>query len=1335
MKNKYLAYINTSKNPQVIHIEAIVNGNKQSTTLVLKPGEVLNEAKVSIEVGQKAELLDIKVADNTKPGSFKSIVPEKLDTPEKILQKSRVLDIETGGLRPGSSITQIAVTDLSTKQSKLYLPTANLVATPSSIEQSMSFLDRIKARGIQLPNEFNTHQAAVYLETYLESKGFDLNKLGTMGEQSLEDALARATGVSKSNVEDYMLRNNFFQAKNFVEDTEKVVTFAKANRHIGKDQAEEKAFREKRTFVRKMLDQSVDEKEVMDYLRANQGVLDIDKEMSSLDLIKGRTLRDIITSDLPDSLKGGVTWIANTGFESAQFGAQTKAEASRAMDAYNASLKTKGLPEMDEQQFFRAFNAGRLEEELTELNKGLSTANKVEVKNPFLGATSIDYRTGKPFDMFGEGEFGRVRAQAMTTGDFSQVYDAMLRDTSVGDVRDVQDLSRSMQSKLSNIGLLDIQRPTALSVEIQARFAIAAKEMRLMEEAGEEIDIDRIFKALASKETHVAVGDTVLSESPLLTESFDMLESLRQVELGTARGDELIEQAKQGKGGLFRAYMVGALQDDFNKGGLDEVLFRQMAGRSFEDVAVKGSTEFRDPAKTMGVKRAVREVQEGLTESRVNTSPKYRYRQQSNMFEIFRELENTTQYQSANKKEFLNNLRTQVSGFFDASGNLIKGKEDDLKLSMRQYTESTGSQIKAIEGRIQKVDENFFEALRGFAGFQESRPDLKVTQGVYGYGTTMGRAASIIPEVGVTPSSVEEAVEEARVRGGQGGIGSTVEAFRSGVTQSPPAPSPKPQSATENLLNKMKVPDAVEGSFRGALKKAAVGMTLVGAGFGLLSRLKEKDQAPNYLLPEYDEFLKAQSQFYGSKEGYQKYLNEKYRMEGLQEQGLMSELRKMFTDFGSPYKGMGYSTQVLDDMNLRRERQKYKQAQFGSRHFSVDGDVGYQLTRFISSVFKKQMGTNVKAPMYFGNYKKIDNTKYHSLKGDNLVEYKFNPADIDISDADTITIRRNGAPNNPLSAFMGTKTQESMTFRLAGIDAPETAHGNRSAQPYAEAAKQVAVDLIRNAKDVRIVSRPDDRTYGRQVGMVFVDGKNLNLELVRRGAAAYLPYKGKGKSQFYNQKSFEDAQRYAQESKRGMWATAYFQAYQQMTMESGQTVTFNTLVNPSKVAKNASLMSMYALMNQADKMGFINTAMQQELAGEGQRQKFAASKSGQNIFKPDDKYNSWMGAELGTFGQGTNSITSVLDQLKSEVAGLYKTKGSKHTSGVAATGRISGANMNLVADGLKSATLNWNSEKETRLSNVQKNKVRKVRRLRAMEEMQQTALRNQFNSPIAHHRM
>ena len=164
-------------------------------------------------------------------------------------------------------------------------------------------------------------------------------------------------------------------------------------------------------------------------------------------------------------------------------------------------------------------------------------------------------------------------------------------------------------------------------------------------------------------------------------------------------------------------------------------------------------------------------------------------------------------------------------------------------------------------------------------------------------------------------------------------------------------------------------------------------------------------------------------------------------------------------------------------------------------------------------------------------------------------------------------------------------------------------------------------------------------------------------------------------------------------------------------------------------------MSMYSLMNQADRMGFINNSLAQELTTLGQQQAQAASKSKQNIFSPDELYNSWMGPELSAYGQNENSINTVLDQLKYETTSMYKTRGSKTNSEIMKSGRVRNNNLSLSKDALSSARESWNSEKVSRLNDIQSVKATKYRRMKAMEELQQTALGNMFNSPIGHTRM
>lgn len=84
---------------------------------------------------------------------------------------------------------------------------------------------------------------------------------------------------------------------------------------------------------------------------------------------------------------------------------------------------------------------------------------------------------------------------------------------------------------------------------------------------------------------------------------------------------------------------------------------------------------------------------------------------------------------------------------------------------------------------------------------------------------------------------------------------------------------------------------------------------------------------------------------------------------------------------------------------------------------------------------------------------------------------------IDVADGDTITVL--------------TQSDEKIKIRLAGVDCPETF------QVHGEAAKQYLASLVAG-KRVRIVPETVDQ-YGRTVGMVLVNGANINEQIVSNG--------------------------------------------------------------------------------------------------------------------------------------------------------------------------------------------------------------------------------------------
>ena len=71
---------------------------------------------------------------------------------------------------------------------------------------------------------------------------------------------------------------------------------------------------------------------------------------------------------------------------------------------------------------------------------------------------------------------------------------------------------------------------------------------------------------------------------------------------------------------------------------------------------------------------------------------------------------------------------------------------------------------------------------------------------------------------------------------------------------------------------------------------------------------------------------------------------------------------------------------------------------------------------------------------------------------------------------------------------------------LAGIDAPEFSEKKHlPSQPFSQKSKEYLSSMVLN-KNVNISSYGKD-LYGRTLGVVFVDGKNINLEMVKAGLA------------------------------------------------------------------------------------------------------------------------------------------------------------------------------------------------------------------------------------------
>jgi endonuclease YncB( thermonuclease family) len=903
----------------------------------------------------------------------------------------------------------------------------------------------------------------------------------------------------------------------------------------------------------------------------------------------------------------------------------------------------------------------------------------VQVGNPFEEVMQAVSYTGDPFYTTGK-EYTYAKSLATKENTYADLFETFVKTTEgPGRARDIIDLQKMTQGATQRMGLNDIEHPLGMSVEVQSRLFGAAQEIS---QGG---DAAQITRQLLEKEAHISASDAAISSPKIMQAALPFNVAAEEFRRGSELGRAYYKQALEGRGPLLGLFAYGELTKKYfstvgpDDLGLADIHFEQRVARNLESVLAP------DNLQTFGSVKGYKLLE----------MPTFRVDKQGNRIQDLR----TTSY--AKTQTYMGIEGVYSSAITDAKK--YPGVDPEA----------------AIHRLFEKVNRD--EVLVEFDE-KQGRYVLPEVSDPKEYSSKLRSRVKAITE------SNAEQVELFARRSSSNIIDDVMNTLRASDKASAIQRTSVSVGGRSSLDRAIGAHETLKFAKRTIAPVMAFGLAM--SGLSTLERFQQPERS-SYLIPSYHDWFASQAEMFGGNESFVRSMQQKTGyIEGMQESGMSSMLRKMSSDFGSPYTGPGYSDLTLERGEILRERQRKLRHMYTERHLAPTGDIKGMISSFIRKSFSPQelnYQNSTKTLLNRGSFGAED---YTSLKGKNLTKVTLsNNYNISVQDADTITLKRNYGSGGMKNFFSGRKSNKPMSIRLAGIDAPETAHQGRGAQPYAEAAKRIAQDMISRAKNVEVVFDEGDSTYGRRVGMVYADGVNVNLELIKRGAAAYLPYRGKQKSTIYDNSEFSSAQESAYQSKRGMWRSDYFRSYKQIAQESGQTVTFNTLVNTSKVAQNTSLMTMYSAMKTSEAFGMQNTVAQQATADAGLALKNKASRSGSSIFKPDYMKNEWTEPNLMGMHQ-TNSILTGMNELKYDLNKSIKTKGgyayNKHSAL-----RVKSLDLELAAE---TTSAKYNSFNKDYLFNT-KELNKKRHRIAAMQFLQQRQNNKMFSYSSGHHRM
>ena len=326
-------------------------------------------------------------------------------------------------------------------------------------------------------------------------------------------------------------------------------------------------------------------------------------------------------------------------------------------------------------------------------------------------------------------------------------------------------------------------------------------------------------------------------------------------------------------------------------------------------------------------------------------------------------------------------------------------------------------------------------------------------------------------------------------------------------------------------------------------------------------------------------------------------------IEGMPEDSYAGYLRETNTDFGSPYGGLSNSISLYMLNGGMSQTPTYVNNIPIDQQIANFRDQMMQTPlqkRIIQQEFQKQelksldrlyfLDPALTAPLASANYSITGSTVASSgelgtealVKSKNLQVVDLSNVNWAVEDADTIIMTQ---------GVKGLRGQE-MQVRLAGIDAPEVEHSDeemssmryKQGQPHGSESAYALKAMLSEAHDIKMVMDPTADTYGRALGVLIADGKNVNLELVRRGHAAALPF-GEESSDIVDRDVVMSYEQMAYENNKGMWSDDYWRTYRSSVSQRNR-ITFNTLARIDKLAGNMNLAALESTMSLSRDIGY-----------------------------------------------------------------------------------------------------------------------------------------------------